>query len=295
MGHDALRLPDFVIVGAMKSATTSLYRWLDEQPDVFVAASKETRFFTDHWDRGREWYGSQFADAGPGQLLGESSVNYTNPALAPVAAERMADEIPDATVIYVIRHPVERIRSHYRHEVQRRREARPLVDALREHDNPYLGHSMYERCFRPYIERFPRERLVVVRFEDLVRAPSPAWTTVLASLGLQMRPAPETTLNASGSKAQWRSGMAWAKRHRLISLRQVSKLPRPVRRVGRRLFAQEGPAYDAKLAASRVPIPRDLVAPVWDDLERLEAWLGSSLWEPTDEATARNPRQGARP
>jgi hypothetical protein len=277
------RLPDFVIIGAMKSATTSLYRWLDQQPEVFVARSKETRFFTDHWSRGLDWYEGLFADADPAQLVGEASVNYMNPTLAPIAADRMVRTIPDAHLIAVIRHPVERIRSHYRHEVQRRRESRPLVVALSEPGNTYLDHSMYQRSLRPYIDRYRREQLTVVRFEDLVRPPASAWSTALRSLSLSDRPLPETALNVSEAKGQWSSVMAWAKRNHLISLRTVSRLPAPVRRAGRTVFAHGGLAYEQKLAESRVPIPDGLLTPVWDDLAALESWLGTDLWAPPEQ------------
>jgi hypothetical protein len=283
---EAGRLPGVVIIGAMKSASTSLYRWLDKQPEVFMAHPKETNFFTNAWSRGSFWYSEQFGEARPDQLLGEASVNYTNPDLAPLAAERMAGMIPDARLIYVVRHPVERIRSHYRHEVQRRRESRSLLEALREPGNSYVGHSSYHTCFAPYIEQFPSEQLLVVRFEDLVRSPTPAWSAVLRFLSLADRPVPEEAHNVSSEKAQFTRLMSWAKGHGLISFRRISRLPAPVRRVGRLLFARGGASYARKLDASREPIPEDLLAPVWDDVARLEAWLGSPLWSPAHESAA---------
>jgi hypothetical protein len=274
----AARLPGVVIIGAMKSASTSLYRWLDQQPEIFMAHPKETNYFTDAWSRGLSWYSGQFADARQGQLLGEASVNYTNPDLAPVAAERMAVTIPSARLIYVLRHPVERIQSHYRHEVQRRRESRSLLEAIQEPGNSYVGHSSYYTCLAPYLEQFPREQLLVVRFEDLVRPPAPAWSSALRFLSLPDRPVPEDAYNVSSRKAQWTWLMSWAKRNRLISFRQISRLPAPVRRVGRLLFARGGSSYARKLDVSRAPIPDDLLAPVWEDVGRLEAWLGTPLW-----------------
>ena len=281
------RFPDLVIIGAMKSATTSLYRWLDAQSDVFMAHPKETNFFTDHWSRGRSWYAGLFAEAEPNQLLGEASVNYTSPNLASSAADRMAEMIPNARLIYVLRNPVERIRSHYRHEVQRRRESRSLLEALREPDNSYTGHSCYARCLQPYIDRFRREQIIVIRFEDVVRPPLPAWSEVLRFLSLPERPAPGGAHNVSGEKAQFTWAMAWAKRKGLINFGQISRLPQPVRRVGKLLFARGGNSYARKLEASRVPIPGELLTAVWADLARLEGWLGSPLWSPENEPVSR--------
>ena len=276
------RMPDFVIIGALKSATTSLYRWLDEQDEIFVPHSKESRFFADLWSRGPDWYRGLFADAADHQLLGEASVSYTNPMFAARAAERMANMIPNAQLIYVVRHPVERIRSQYRHEVQRRREPRSLLEALQEPGNPYIGHSLYHACLRPYADRFPRDQILVVRFEDLVRPPALGWSAVLRSLSLTERPLPGTSFNVSDEKAQWSRVMSWAKRNGFISLRTISKLPQPIRRVGR-TFAHGSQSYETRLEASRVPIPGEVLTPVWDDVARLEGWLGASLW----------PREGA--
>jgi hypothetical protein len=279
---DAGRVPDLIIVGAMKSASTSLHRWLNDQPEVYMAHPKETNFFTTSWSRGLAWYSAQFAEAAPGQLLGESSVNYTNPELSPRAAERMSEIVPGARLIYVLRHPVERIRSHYRHEVQRRRESRPLLEALREPGNSYVAHSSYHTAFLPYVERFARDRLLVVRFEDLVRDPAPAWPVVLEFLGLADRSVPNDAHNVSAEKAQWTWAMSFAKRKGLITFGQISRLPAPVRRVGRKIFARGGEAYERKLDESRVPIPAGVLDEMWKDIARLESWLGSPLWSPDD-------------
>lgn len=276
------RLPDLVIVGAMKSASTSLHRWLNDQPEVFMAQPKETNFFTTSWSRGRAWYSGQFAEATAEQLAGESSVNYTDPSLSPKAAERMAEVIPNARLIYVLRHPVDRIRSQYRHEVQRRRESRTLLEALRVPGNSYVAHSSYYTAFAPYIERFPREQLLVVRFEDLVRPPAPAWSRALELLGLADRPVPEEAHNVSAEKAQWTWAMSFAKRKRLITFGQISKLPAPVRRVGKKIFARGGTAYEKRLDESRVAIPPELLGPMWDDIARLETWLDAPLWSPVE-------------
>lgn len=283
------RLPDVVIIGAMKSATTSLYRWLDEQPEVFMAHPKETNFFTDRWDGGPGWYAERFAEASPSQLLGEASVIYTNPERAPIAADRMAATLPSARIIYVIRHPVQRIRSHYRHEVQRHRESRSLLEALREPGNSYTGHSSYGTCLQPYIDRFPREQILVLRFEDLVGPSAPAWSATLRFLSLAARPVPASAHNVSSEKAQFSWMMAWAKRKGFISFHQISRLPAPIRRVGRVMFAHGGASYAKKIDASRVPIPDELLTSMWEDVGRLEAWLGVPLWSRSAEGAPAEP------
>lgn len=280
---DNRRLPDLVIIGAMKSATSTLFHWLSQQPEVFMASPKETNFFARDWDRGLDWYRSCFEGAEPGQLLGEASVMYTSPEYAEASAERMKSVLPDARLIYVIREPVERIRSHYRHEVQRHREARSLLDAIAEPDNPYLGNSMYFVRLEPYISRFPRDHLLVVRFEDVVRQPWAGWKDTLALLDLPSRSAPGTAHNVTAENAQWTGALLWLKRLGIFSFGRAAKLPAPVRKVGKRLFTRGGESFRDRLDASRVEIPRELVAPAWEDLSKLEAWLGCDepLWPRT--------------
>lgn len=277
-------LPGVVIVGAMKSATTSLFRYLDEQPETFMAHPKETRFFSDKWEMGLEWYRGLFAGAAPGQLLGEASQNYTSPLFVEDAADRMARVIPDARLIYIVRHPVERTRSHYRHEVQRRRESRDLVTALREPGSVYLRQSSYASCLQPYIDRFPREQLLVIRFEDLVEPPWGAWSAVLRFLSLSERPLPEGEHNVSNDKGQWTRVMAWAKGRGVINSGRVARFPKPIRRLGKAVLTRGGSAHEERLAASRVAIPDELLAPVWEDAARLERWLGTPLWPETGTA-----------
>ncbi|HVM40035.1 MAG TPA: hypothetical protein VM618_04550, partial [Acidimicrobiia bacterium] len=101
------RLPDFVIVGSMKSGTTSLFQYLGLHPGVGLPARKELDFFVAHrnWRRGEGWYRSQFAPVADGLVTGESSPNYTMRHLFPGVAERMAAVVPDARLLYVVRDP----------------------------------------------------------------------------------------------------------------------------------------------------------------------------------------------
>jgi Sulfotransferase family len=277
------KLPDLVIIGAMKSATSTLYHWLSQQPEVFMASPKETNFFARDWDRGLDWYRSFFDGAEAGQLLGEASVMYTSPEHAEASAERMKRVIPDARLIYVIREPVERIRSHYRHEVQRHRETRPLLDAIGEPGNSYLGNSMYFARLEPYIANFSPERLLVVRFEDVVRQPWSGWDDTLALLGMSSRPSPDTAHNVTAENAQWTGALLWLRKHGIFNFGRAAKLPTPVRRLGKRLLTRGGETFRERLDDSTVEIPSELVQPVWEDLARLEGWLGREqpLWPRT--------------
>ncbi|MBA3583056.1 MAG: sulfotransferase domain-containing protein, partial [Gemmatimonadetes bacterium] len=143
-----VRLPDFIVIGAMKSGTTTLFEWLADQPEFALPALKEPNFFSDdrQWRKGLGWYGGLFADAPPDCLVGEASVRYTGASLSAIAAERMAATVPHARLIYLVRHPIDRIRSQYRHWAIVMRGSKTLVEALNKPDNELVGRSLYYQC-----------------------------------------------------------------------------------------------------------------------------------------------------
>ncbi len=174
-------LPTFLLIGAMKAGTSSLHRYLNHHPQVFMSTPKELNFFTAerNWMRGRRWYEQHF-DAAQGALaVGESSPSY---ALHPVFAgvpQRVATLLPDARLVYVVRHPVERIRSQYlaTYYLNRpgpgwehdpiQRERRPIEEALFANPHYYIDSSRYAYQIEQYLEHFTREQLLVVTTEQL--------------------------------------------------------------------------------------------------------------------------------
>lgn len=280
------RLPDFIVIGAMKSGTSSLYRWLGEQPELELPPLKEPHFFSrdEVWRRGLPWYLDLFPVA-PGKLVGEASTTYTNPDHCRAAAARMASVVPDARLVYLLRHPVERLRSHYRHAVLRGEEHLSLAEVLGDPENRYLRRSLYHDCLAPYLEVFDRSQICVVRFEDLVSDEAPAWPIVLGHLGLAPRPRPGEAYNVSAEKSHYTALMRRIWNSPLRA--HMAKVPAPVRHRFRGLLVRQGPAYDARLQASEVPIPEAVTAPIWSDIERLERWLGLGhpLWERSAEAS----------
>lgn len=278
-----IRLPDFIVIGAMKSGTTSLFEWLNIQPEFSLPALKEPNFFSDDpvWQKGPEWYGSLFAGAPADHLVGEASVRYTSPYLCEVAAQRMAATVPRVRLIYIVRHPLDRLRSHYRHWVSLLRKEESLAEALNKPGNEFVGRSLYFRCVAPYLEAFSREQLCIVRFEDLLHEPRPAWSTILAHLGLSYRPAPGVPFNVSAQIPRYPVWLRrWLRGTRLMG--HLKRLPRPIRQHGKRLLPSWEPEeYAELLERSRAPIPATISELVWEDVARLEAWLGvkAPLWE----------------
>jgi hypothetical protein len=275
-GH---RLPDFVVIGTMKSGTTSLYRWMGSQSEIFLPELKEVNFFAvdDEWIKGLDWYQGLFSGARDDQLVGEISGSCTCPRLCEKSSGRMADLIPNSLLIYVLRDPIERLRSHYRHQVQRGRERRSLRDALLEPDSEYIGHSLYFQCLEPYLKRFDRGQICVLRFEDLTGETGAAWGHLMTSLGLPDRPRPSTVYNVTGGKDQFSRLLLWLWQQG--ALPRLSAAPRPLRRIGKMFLSHRGRRYQRRLEQSFAPISESVLTTIWEDTRQLEQWLGvEALW-----------------
>lgn len=267
-------LPDFLIIGAMKAGTTSLFDWLGLQPEVFVPKAKEPNFFGDDqvWSRGADWYASLFRDAAPGQHIGEASVSYTDPARSALTASRIARVLPDVRLVFLARDPVVRARSHYRHEVLRGREKRTLSEALASTDSPYVERSLYYRCLEPYLERFPRERICVVTFESLFGPDGTGWGDALSFIGLHPRPRPEIHRNAFAEREQFSPTMKFLWN---AGLRRVPRtVPSFARRAIRPLLFRAGP--DPLLRTADEPFPERAIEGFALDSELLRRWVGAA-------------------
>ena len=186
--------PDFLIIGAMKCATSTVTRYLEEHPATFVPPRTEPRFFSDDeaWGRGPAAYEALF-DGQAGRLVGEGSNDYTFGAMYPDAPARMAGYVPDAKLIYVVRHPLDRIRSAW---VQNRADSGDAVPAtldaaVREMPERYVDPSLYHRQVARYREHFAREQLFVGFTEDLRRDPVAFFASLCGFLGIEPSAASE--------------------------------------------------------------------------------------------------------
>jgi len=161
--------PDFIIIGAMKSATTTLYEQLVQQPGIFLSEPKEPNFFSDdaEYARGLGWYASLFAPAAPGDLRGEASTHYTKLPTYPQTVERLHAAVPDAKLIYVMRHPVDRLVSQYIHEWSEGSLSDDINAAVRIHPR-LVAYSCYARQLQPYRDRFGTAAILPVFFERLL-------------------------------------------------------------------------------------------------------------------------------
>lgn len=158
-------LPNVVVIGAMKCATTALHRYLDGHPDIAMSTPKELNFFFGpNWDLGVAWYAGHFPQA---PVRGESSPGYTSPD-HPEVAERMAAVIPGTNLVYLVRDPVERALSQYRHHWADGDETRPLREAVLDPRSQYVSRGRYYERLLPFLEHFDTRQLAIVSREQLL-------------------------------------------------------------------------------------------------------------------------------
>jgi Sulfotransferase domain len=279
--HD---LPTFIVIGAMKAGTTSLYQYLRHHEQVFMSRIKELDFFVAerNWPRGLEWYRRQFADAGDATARGEASTLYTKWPEFDGVPERIASVLPDVRLIYVVRDPIVRIRSHYQHRVMTGTETAPPAVALLR-DPTYVGCSRYATQLERYLEHFPREQLLVVTSEALRTDRRATVQGVYDFLGVDAGRVPEvidTEFYRTAERRTYPPVVWWArriaKRHLLQATRtkQVvdSMLSRRAERahIGRGGTDPERAATDAIISPELRQRLGDLLR---DDVARLRPYL----------------------
>ena len=162
------RLPSFIIIGAMKSATSTLYEQLSRQPGIFLPQLKEPNFFSDdqQYARGMDWYASLFNEARPSDILGEASTHYTKLPTYPQTVARMRDWLDQPRLIYVMRHPIDRMISQYIHQWSEGEISCGLDEAVTRYPE-LVAYSCYARQLAPFIETYGRSAILPVFFDRL--------------------------------------------------------------------------------------------------------------------------------
>ena len=191
--------PDFIIIGAMKSATSAIYEYLMTHPLVAKRMPKELHFFTLNYDKGFDWYSQQFK---PKQhhlsttklLIGEASPSYFPSDIAP---NRIAQLLPEVKLILSLRNPSDRAISHYYHQFNRVKDETRFIEevfSVQEiaslQERPYTKTSSYIQLgkYLPQIQRwlnvFPREQILILNYHDLEINPQAFINCIFNFLGL---------------------------------------------------------------------------------------------------------------
>jgi Sulfotransferase family len=160
-------LPNLVVIGATKAATTAVHAFLAEHPEIGMAADKELNFFL-HAEASSnlDMYATYFDGGSP--LRGESSPLYTYDPNLPGVPERIRRALPDARLIYLVRDPVERALSDYVHYAAQWGEPEDGFDYPDDPHNVFTAPSRYARQLEAFLEHFPREQILLVDQAELL-------------------------------------------------------------------------------------------------------------------------------
>jgi hypothetical protein len=180
--------PDFIIIGAMKCATTTLHEQLARQPGIVMSQPKEPNFFSDdaNFAKGFAWYAAQFPKPRASCLLGESSTHYTKLPTYPRTVERMVRALPRVKLIYVMRHPIDRLISQYLHEWTVGRITVDLREAIDQHPE-LIDYGRYSMQLQPYLDAYGRDRVLPVFFGRLISQSQAELERIGRFLGCQSR------------------------------------------------------------------------------------------------------------
>ena len=195
--------PDFLILGAMKAGTTSLFNYLCLHPRVMGSVPKEIFFFNSHFEKGERWYRRHFPSESylksKGAICGEATPTYLYSELA---AARMSRMIPRARLLVLLRDPTSRAISHYYHRVRTNREKRDINEVfsieninrwmegkgLSDFDAKYFNWSCYASHLGFWMNYFPRSQFLILRAEDFFQDVQGVYDQVCHFLDLTSRP-----------------------------------------------------------------------------------------------------------
>lgn len=281
-------LPTFIIIGAPRAGTTTLYEHLKRHPEVGMSRRKETNYFAydpDHpvpeevpgWFSVRtlEAYAAQFAHARGRKAVGEASPIYL---ATPGAAARIHALLPRVRLIAVLRNPVDRAYSGYvkwLHQINRRLDPRTDFDpgaSWMQPDSDWVQRGCYARLLRDYYEHFDPEQIRIFLYRDLVSSPQAVLGEIHAFIGVMPRSVSQLPRHNAGGQPRVPVVNA-VLRHHGLRKRAERWTPGWLERAARRIVAanQEPPP------PLPPPVRRRLQSIYRESVRDLEAMLGRDL------------------
>lgn len=216
--HQLRVLPDFLVIGAQKAGTTSLFNYLIEHPGILATVRKQMHYFDNRYNRGHNWYRSHFPlqlqrayserRLGYRCLTGEATPYYI---FHPHAPRRIAQLLPDIKLIVLLRNPVDRAYSHYNHELRKKTETLTFEEALQQeparlapeiermmqdenyysfaHQHySYLSRGIYVEQLQTWFKFFAKDRFLILKSEDFNKDISGTLNQIYRFLGLPELP-----------------------------------------------------------------------------------------------------------
>jgi Sulfotransferase family len=270
-----MTLPNFLVIGAAKGGTTSLYHYLRQHPDIYMSPMKEPNYYTDEDQifgkrsvRSRSEYERLFDGIKGEHAIGEATPRYLN---ATTGIDRIHADIPGVRLIATLRQPADRGYSAYLMRFTDSREWLSAEEVLQP-GNYQFESGLYHAKLRRYFDTFPRDQIKVILFEDLIARPQEIVRSLFSFLGVDPDFAVDTSIrfnttlfprfvrltrkfNATATAfariAPWASGTGLGTPLRRLLLRKPAPIPPALRR---RLTDQ----YRDDIIATGELIERDL-------------------------------------
>ena len=283
-----MTLPNFMIIGVAKAGTTSLFRYLDQHPQVFMCPIKGTNFFG--YEDARDWkwtdegkppllhhfqaktfeeYEAMFAGASDEIAIGEASPQYFR---CPTAARRIHECIPDVKLVASLRNPADRAFSGFLMRTRRGEAVKSSYEELTP-EASHVKEGFYHKRMKRYLDIFARHQIKIYIFEEFKKDPAKVVVDLFDFLGVDTNFVPDTST---------RHNPAGVPKNRLLNrlffsptLIRTAKslLPESVQRMAKRVQQQNlktPPKSPADLRAKLLDLYRE-------DILKLEALLDRDL------------------
>ena len=204
-----MTLPNFIVIGVAKAGTTSLYRYLDQHPQVYMYPEKGTNYFG--YEDARSWpetdgaeppllrhfrvrtfdeYAVSFAGANDERAVGEVSPQYFR---CPSAARRIRESLPDAKLVVSLRNPADRAFSGFLMRTRRGEVVGSAYDDLTP-EASHVREGLYYQRLKRYFDAFPRDQIKVYLFDDLKRDPTGVVVDLMEYIGVDTAFVPDTAV-----------------------------------------------------------------------------------------------------
>jgi hypothetical protein len=288
-----MTLPTFIGIGVPRAGTTWLHTLLSAHPDVYLPTRrKEVRFFDRHHDQGREWYEEFFCDPDEARrysAIGEISPQYLYCDECP---GRIASLLPEAKLIVMLRHPVDRAYSQFGFVIQRR-DFRGSFEEFVATRARALEMGFYSRYLEGYLRHFDRSQILPLIFEEAVSERSEVRRDLAGFLGVSEDLFPEATERVNPSTVpRFRSlSSAAVKTGRRLRRHHLESLVDLAGRMGLRRLLTSGrrvPSLDQQVKRNL----SEMFAAEFEELER--SWgLDLSIWRDPTSAPRRSVTRNA--
>jgi hypothetical protein len=281
-------LPNFIVIGVAKAGTTSLYRYLDQHPEIFMCPEKGTNFFG--YEDARDWkwhdegdppllrhfhvrtfadYEAAFAGATNEPAVGEVSPQYFR---CPTAARRIHEHIPEAKLVASLRNPADRAFSGF---LMRTRRGEKVADADAEltPESSHVREGFYYERMKRYFDLFPREQIRTYLFEDFKRDPTAIVQDLYEYLGVSREFVPDTGVRHNPANVPRSKVLNRVFYHPRVIRGAKAVLPQRVQTMAKGLRQRNlrpAPTFPRELRARLQDVYRE-------DILRLEALLDRDL------------------